>query len=285
NVTVKDVDDFPPTVTITNDEPGTGNIAGGSITYTFTFSENVTGFTADDINVVNGSKGAFTAVNESHYTLVVTPDLVEGNIIVDVAAGVAFDGDSIPNPNIAAIQSVQPVDMLAPIAPTVDPLTTCDTTPVLTGTATVKTGETLTITVSGSTATYTVNPDASHHWTLDLGSTPTSGTLTPLTGSLAPPSDDNKYSITATVTDAAGNSTSATNELTINTMIGDANNNSLIGHSGDNTLIGYGGNDALEGMGGKDHLDGGAGNDTASYASSVTDVTASLATNMGTQGD
>ncbi|WP_390521857.1 Ig-like domain-containing protein, partial [Vibrio fortis] len=56
-----------PTVSISNDTTGT---ATGDVTYTFTFSEAVTGFTADDITVSGGSKGTFTAVSGTVYTLV-----------------------------------------------------------------------------------------------------------------------------------------------------------------------------------------------------------------------
>jgi methionine-rich copper-binding protein CopC len=107
------VDILAPTVVITDDEAGTGNVAGGDITYTFTFSEAVTGFTAADIAVLNGSKGTFTAVSSTQYTLVVTPTPgFEGNVTVDVAATAA--NDAAGNGNTAATQSVQAVDMLAP---------------------------------------------------------------------------------------------------------------------------------------------------------------------------
>ncbi|MHB1215670.1 MAG: beta strand repeat-containing protein, partial [Thiobacillus sp.] len=107
------IDTLAPTVAITDDEAATGNIAGGDITYTFTFDETVTGFTAADITVANGAKGTFTAVSGTVYTLVVTPTAgFEGNVTVDVAAGVAIDAAS--NPNTVASQSVQAVDMLAP---------------------------------------------------------------------------------------------------------------------------------------------------------------------------
>ena len=102
-----------PTLTITDDENGTGNIAGGDITYTFTFSEAVTGFTVADITVANGAKGTFTAVSSTVYTLVVTPDAgFEGNVSVSVAAAMATD--SAGNNNTAAVPSVQAVDMRAP---------------------------------------------------------------------------------------------------------------------------------------------------------------------------
>ena len=61
---------------------------------------------------INGTKGAFTAVDGDTYTLVVTPDAgFQGNLIVGVAAGVATDVAGTPN---TAALSVQAVDTLAP---------------------------------------------------------------------------------------------------------------------------------------------------------------------------
>ncbi|MFZ2950792.1 MAG: Ig-like domain-containing protein, partial [Desulfuromonadaceae bacterium] len=106
------IDTIAPAVTITDDEGGIGNIAGGTITYTITFTEAVTGFSAADITVVNGLKGDFTAISATEYTLVVTPDAgKEGDITIDVAAGMAFDTNG--NPNTAATQAVQAFDTLA----------------------------------------------------------------------------------------------------------------------------------------------------------------------------
>ncbi|MDH4286847.1 MAG: Ig-like domain-containing protein, partial [Gallionella sp.] len=133
----------PPTVTITDNEAGTGNIAGGDITYTFTFSEAVTGFAAGDIVVTGGTKGVFTAVSGTVYTLVVTPAPgFEGNITVDVAAGVATDAGG--NGNTAAMQSTQMVDTLAP------------TLTITSDVGTVRAGETATITF-----TFSEDPGAS----------------------------------------------------------------------------------------------------------------------------
>ena len=111
---VQAVDMKAPTLTIADDEAAaTANIAGGDITYTFTFAEAVTGFTADDVTVTNGSKGTFTAVSSTVYTLVVTPTAgFEGDVTVDVDAGAATDAAG--NPSTAAIQAVQAVDMQAP---------------------------------------------------------------------------------------------------------------------------------------------------------------------------
>ena len=113
---VQAVDTLAPSVVITDDEAGTANIAGGTITYTFTFSQSVNGFAVDDVVVVGGTKAATFASGadgSSVYTLVVTPNAgFQGNLTVDVAAGVATD--LAGNPNTAAPQSVQPVDTLAP---------------------------------------------------------------------------------------------------------------------------------------------------------------------------
>jgi hypothetical protein len=107
------VDTTPPSLTITDDEPGVANIAGGDVTFTFTFSEAVTGFVAADITVTGGTKGAFTAVSGTVYTLAVSPDAEStADVTVDVAAGVAVDAHG--NPNTAAVQVVQAVDTLDP---------------------------------------------------------------------------------------------------------------------------------------------------------------------------
>jgi methionine-rich copper-binding protein CopC len=106
-----------------------------------------------------------------------------------------------------ASQSVQ-LDTVAPAVPTVNSLLTTDLLPLLTGAATASAGESLTIAING--ATYTVTP-VSGAWSLDLATAvPTSGSL----GSLVVGSS---YSVTATIIDTAGHSTSdaTSQELTI----------------------------------------------------------------------
>jgi hypothetical protein len=100
-------------------------------------------------------------------------------------------------------------DTAAPV-PTVDMLSTMSLTPVLTGSATLAAGETMTVTVGG--ATYDVTPVAGA-WSLDLATAvPTSGALALVLNNL--------YSVTATVTDLAGNtaSDSSSGELTVGTL-------------------------------------------------------------------
>jgi hypothetical protein len=115
---VQSVDTVIPTVAITDD---TGGTATGDVTYTFTFSEDVSGFTIDDITVSGGTKGVFSTVSASVYTLVVTPTADSTtNITVDVAANVATDAAG--NNNTAATQSVQSVDMALPTINSVSPV-------------------------------------------------------------------------------------------------------------------------------------------------------------------
>ena len=107
--------DFSPSVSITSDTNGT---ATGDVTYTFSFSEDVSGFTADHITVTGGSKqdGSFSGSGDT-YSIVVTPtDATQaGTITVDVDAGVATDAAG--NSNIAATQFTQAFDTKAPSSP------------------------------------------------------------------------------------------------------------------------------------------------------------------------
>ena len=114
------------------------------------------------------------------------------------------------------------IDTTAPAAPTVTAALTDDTTPTISGAATLAAGEKLTVQVNG--ATYTIDPAATTQpagisynsgtgaWSVDTATAvPTSGTL----GTFP----DGRYPVTATTTDAAGNATSdaSTNELRIDT--------------------------------------------------------------------
>jgi len=88
--------------------------AAGDVTFTFTFSEDVSGsFSADDVTVTNGSKGAFTRVSGTQYTLVVTPAANStGSIAVSVAAS-SYE-DTVGNRGQAAAAS-QSFDTLPPV--------------------------------------------------------------------------------------------------------------------------------------------------------------------------
>ena len=67
------------------------------VSITATFSEPVSGFTLDDISVVNGTASGFSGSDgDSVYTFEVTPDSL-GEVTVDIAAGVATDGGGAGN--------------------------------------------------------------------------------------------------------------------------------------------------------------------------------------------
>jgi hypothetical protein len=84
------VDTIAPAAIISSDAP---DVITGPVTYTFSFSEPVTGFDASDVIVAGGgTKGTFTALSASKYTLVVTPPAVGAdNLSVSLAAGAATD--------------------------------------------------------------------------------------------------------------------------------------------------------------------------------------------------
>lgn len=86
-------DTIAPTVVITSNVEKTNQ---DKVTYTFTWSEDVVGFTADDIEVINGLKGTFTKVNNKVYTLEVDTTN-EGRQIVKVNANVCQDIAGNPN--------------------------------------------------------------------------------------------------------------------------------------------------------------------------------------------
>jgi hypothetical protein len=109
------VDTVAPTLTITDNTTSTAN---GAVTYTFNFSEAVTGFDASDVTLSVGSKGTFTAESTSQYTLVVTPPDGTGSITLDVAGGAAVDAAG--NASTAAAQSAQAYSISAAGATTID---------------------------------------------------------------------------------------------------------------------------------------------------------------------
>jgi hypothetical protein len=105
----------------------------------------------------------------------------------------------------AAAGHAYTLDTSAPATPVVDAQSGSALAPVLSGAATLADGETLNVTVGG--ASYAVNVSGGH-WSLDLASaTPASGVLLLAAG--------NSYSVVATITDLAGNQSSASNDLTI----------------------------------------------------------------------
>jgi len=105
-------DDTPPGLTITDNVSAA--TATGPITFTFIFSEPVTGFTVDDIVVNGGTPGSFTmGASNTTATLVVVPETnTTGTVQVSVAAG-RFS-DLAGNANTVAVSASQAFDTTSP---------------------------------------------------------------------------------------------------------------------------------------------------------------------------
>ncbi|MBX9585577.1 MAG: FG-GAP-like repeat-containing protein [Gemmataceae bacterium] len=178
------VDTTAPATTVTSDAPDPTNDA--PIPFTVAFSEDVTGFTATDVTVTNGTASNFTAVDARTFTVDVTP-AGQGAVTVAVPAGAATDAAG--NGSTAAAAVARTFDTVAPTA-TANALTTNDATPTITGTVNDP-DATITVTVGGQTVTATVT-----------GSTFSATVPTALA--------EGTYDIAVSATDDAGNTGSAT---------------------------------------------------------------------------
>ncbi len=68
------------------------SVVKGAVLYTFTFSEDVTGFDISKVQITGGTAGAFAKETDRLYTLNVTPtDNATGQLVVSVAADAASD--------------------------------------------------------------------------------------------------------------------------------------------------------------------------------------------------
>lgn len=106
-------DNVAPTVVVTSTAPVNNAPVSADVTFTFTFSESVKGFTVDDVDVVNGIKGKFTQESGSMYTLVVKPYTgFAGQMTVQVKAGQLYD--LAGNPMTMVANSVVNVDTQPP---------------------------------------------------------------------------------------------------------------------------------------------------------------------------
>ncbi|MGW8123546.1 Ig-like domain-containing protein [Roseivirga echinicomitans] len=96
-ISVTDIDEIKPTVTITS---ASTSPHSGAFDITVTFSESVTGFVVGDLTVANGTASNF-AGSGTTYTATITPS-ADGAVTVNVVAGVAQDAAG--NTNTAATQ-------------------------------------------------------------------------------------------------------------------------------------------------------------------------------------
>ncbi|WP_406647561.1 VCBS domain-containing protein [Aliisedimentitalea scapharcae] len=108
-----DIDTVNPTVTISDNTMGVSNSTSGDVTFTFEFTEGVTGFSASNVTVTNGTKGSFVPVDGNTYTLVVTPQAgVSGDISVELNTAGVVDAQQ----NVAVTPAVytHPIDTVVP---------------------------------------------------------------------------------------------------------------------------------------------------------------------------
>ena len=152
-------------------------------------------YTVGDGNLIDNDDGTWDL------TIPLANALAEGNY--DVVAMVV---DAALNASTDPSSEELEIDLTAPVAPTVTAQLTSSETPVISGTASTGTGETLSVEVNG--VTYTVgdghlvdNGDGTWDLTIPMGDALPEGL----------------FDVMVTVTDAAGNSSSesSTNELTI----------------------------------------------------------------------
>lgn len=201
-----------PTLIITDSVGGTG-VTNHAVTYTFTFSDAVTGFDAGDITVTNGTKGVFTAVSSTIYTLVVTPTAsAQGaDIGVTVNSGTGGIGHhSTMTATIAQNAGARPYDTIVPVAPgTPDLLAASDTGGSNTDNNTNNSTPTLTGTAEANSTVTLYDTDGTT--VLGTGPATAGGTYSIVSNTLT----GGPHTITAKATDAAGNVSAASSVLTI----------------------------------------------------------------------
>ncbi|NBT56251.1 MAG: hypothetical protein EBT05_15720, partial [Betaproteobacteria bacterium] len=116
-------DKVAPTVVITDNVPGA--TATGPVTFTFTFSEEVKDFTAEDVAVSGGDKAATVSKSSATvYTLVVTPTAnTTGTVSVSIPKDKFADMANNQNAAVAAVEqayntALATAPTTAPTAPT-----------------------------------------------------------------------------------------------------------------------------------------------------------------------
>ncbi len=225
----KDLADATYTVTATvTDEAGNTAVGTGSLEVdrTLLVDPTVTALVTNSTGpIITGTATVDTAagetltveLNSSTYTLGTDTELShDGDAntwALDLSALTLAEGTypvsaTATNGNGSTTGSANLViDTTAPATPTVNPLTTSSSTPIVTGTATVAAGETLTVEVNSET------------YTAGDGNLTLVGTV----WTLVVPGDkdlaDATYTATATVTDEAGNTASATANLEVDSAL------------------------------------------------------------------
>ena len=256
-------DTIAPLLTITDNKPDAPTNA--VVTYSFTFSEDIGNFDADDITVTGGIKGAFGTIDAKTYTLIVTPNAdstdpitvtVDSNKYTDVA-GNAGDSDNTAS---------QAVDTMAPL------LTITDNKPDATTNAVV----TYTFAFSENVQNF-VSDDITVTGGIKGAFTKTGAQTYTL--SVSASSNDDIMMMHVSV---AGDSY---RDAYHNTGKDAGSSQILTGSSISEALIGAAGDDEISGNGGADILIGGGGNDRIIInQSNITFLENGLTINGGSDG-
>ena len=212
------LDNTGPTVTI-SDVPGTSS---APFTATITFLEGVTGFAVEDITVGNGAASNFTGSDGgTAFTARITP-AADGEVTVDVAAGVATDAAGNGNTAATRVSSTYTapdttaprVASIARQTPSSSPTNANSLTWRVTFSEDVQNVDTADFTVSGTTATLTAAAVPGSSLAYDV--TATGGNLAGLDG-------------TVTLSFAVGqNITDTTSNALANTAPTGANDNTFV---------------------------------------------------------
>ena len=190
----------PATPTVTSQ---TTNDTTPIITGTFDESDaDVFSVTVDGVTYVLGTDAELTNTGDN-WTL----DLSAVTLAENTYSVTATITDAAGNAVSDATSNELEIDTTDPATPTVSSQTTNDTTPIITGTFDESDADVFSVTVDGVTYVLGIDTELTNtgdNWTLDLSAV-----------TLA----ENTYSVTATITDAAGNSVSdaTSNELEIDT--------------------------------------------------------------------
>ncbi|MEQ6124971.1 Ig-like domain-containing protein, partial [Pseudotenacibaculum sp. MALMAid0570] len=108
NFTTEDI--TSPTVTLSTTTSSPTNLP---FTVNILFSEAVTNFDLTDITVTNGTASIFNQINTLSYSVLVTPT-TDGDVTVNIAAGVLQDASSNANDNLASNTLMLTYDITKP---------------------------------------------------------------------------------------------------------------------------------------------------------------------------
>lgn len=208
-------DRVAPTVTVTDNVAGTANRSTAGVAYTYTFSEAVTGLTADDFLVDNGSVSSVSG-SGSTYTVTVAPTMgiASGAISMTLKANAVLDAAG--NGNAENLNALQAIDTLAPTGLTLNAIATDNV-----------------VNAAEKTAGFTIGGAVEAGTTVSVlwGNQTRAAVVTGSTWSLAYtnnqiPTDGNQ-TITVTATDAAGNPSVVSRAIRVDTVAPTATVNSL----------------------------------------------------------